>query len=612
MQVKLPNDSSLQSSYFSTTNLSPQGRRPASDESPGRPRMRSRGMTVGGLPQKSGFFVKEQKTDQKLSHTLNIAHTSPKPPERPGKQPFILRQIPSSSRLVAPPTAPPIVGLPAPPSTLEQPDFPRRKGVNSLSSLAPSSPSLSLVNNHMEPVLDDARTSQQAPPVEDHSYLEPSLKSGPRTLKKPPSQQSLRRAASGSSSISSKTATSPDASENKKQRNSQQSRLPMPTLSLSIRTSFVSTPSHPRNGDPTSPSSISEQRRPRKRLFSNSQRPSTSTCVSREDDSSSVLSLRSEHDSMRTPYKSWAVTRNYSKPSPSFWDEGADTTPSSPAVDYQPQAIMSRDELAKLDASVSNRETESPMDSRFPFPSVSRPEVVHHEPSRVALSPPPSTKPGRRSARSSDMTLASSTSRSGRPRRPFTADPLVRVGSKETEIGATESRRRVASSAATHLDTIPDATSLPPPPRPRIISGSSVWSTSTTSTLIQSPVEQPSSSKGKTLERPSTTISSPLQLDASGNGGSLIATRPVPRSHTTSRGKSRTSGLEMAIHRRSIMRKPSFLEIDGESDQDSEPEMVEKRDSLLLNMKPPSIDISSKTGESFLDFARESFDTVLG
>jgi hypothetical protein len=53
------------------------------------------------------------------------------------------------------------------------------------------------------------------------------------------------------------------------------------------------------------------------------------------------------------------------------------------------------------------------------------------------------------------------------------------------------------------------------------------------------------------------------------------------------------------------MRKPSFLEIDGETDPESEPEVAEKRDSLLLNMKPPS-----KTGESFLDFARESFDIV--
>jgi hypothetical protein len=137
----------------------------------------------------------------------------------------------------------------------------------------------------------------------------------------------------------------------------------------------------------------------------------------------------------------------------------------------------------------------------------------------------------------------------------------------------------------------------------------STASTSTTSTLIQSPVERLNSSKVKSFDRPNTAI--PLQPGGVGPGGLLTATLPVPRSHVASRGKTRISGLEKAIHRRSILRKPSFLEIEGgETDPESEPEMAEKRDSLLLNMKPPSANGSGKPGESFLDFARESLDTV--
>lgn len=51
--------------------------------------------------------------------------------------------------------------------------------------------------------------------------------------------------------------------------------------------------------------------------------------------------------------------------------------------------------------------------------------------------------------------------------------------------------------------------------------------------------------------------------------------------------------MEKIIHRRSIMRKPSFLDIDDESEDE-------------VTAIPPGSDI----GDSFIDFARESFDTI--
>jgi hypothetical protein len=627
MQVKLPDDLSRQTSFMSSISKSSSSGKPqpVSDEPPVRPKLRSRGMTVGALPQKSGFFVKEQTTQRKLSQASappNI--TSVKPLESPSKTLLAVRQPSlSSSRLCAPPTAPPTVSLPTPPQTIpQQPDFRQRKGLNS----HPSPSSSSLVTDHitsLSPIPDDSQASNQNLPVDDCSFcetVEPSPKSAPppRTLKKLPSQRSLRPASSPSSSMSSKT-TIPDSSENRKHRNSQQCRLPMPTLSLSIRTSFVS--SQPRNGDPTPPYSTAEQRKSRKRLFSSgSQRPSISSRIlAREDDTSSVSSVRSDIDTIHTPYTPWAVTRNYPKSS-SFWEEGSDTTPSSPAapsVDYQPQAIMSRDDLAKLEASISNAAQETASRSTFSFPPSNGPEVFEQEPSRVVLS---SMMPERSSEWSGDATVASLTPRSRSARRPLTADPLVRDSSREAEIGSAESRRRVAT-VAPRLDTIPDSTSLPPPPRRRILSSNSVRSTastSTTSTLVPAPVERLNYSKIKLLDRSNTVITTTTPLQSSARGaGSLLTTTPPPatRSIAISRGKVRPSGvLEKAIHRRSIMRKPSFLEIDGETDPESEPEVTEKRDSLFLNMKPPSATTvangSGKTGESFLDLARESFDTI--
>jgi len=55
--------------------------------------------------------------------------------------------------------------------------------------------------------------------------------------------------------------------------------------------------------------------------------------------------------------------------------------------------------------------------------------------------------------------------------------------------------------------------------------------------------------------------------------------------------------MEKGIHRRSLLRKPSFLEIDDDSDRGGD-----ERKSVLR--------LDNDNEDSFLDFARESFDTV--
>ena len=621
MQVTMPDHPSRQAF---TPNSNPTG----NDALPPHQKLRSRGMTDGGLPQKAGFFVKEPMIFRKLSTTPDVLSETTTTPEsipklRKGRQ--------ASTRIHAPPTAPPTSSLPATPP-VEQPDPRQRVGLDPLPASSPPS-STPIVNDYPTTIHDAKQTSQpdlrspeeSIPESVEHSIQDSkTLPSSPRTLKKASSQRSLNRGTSPSSSV--RTISCPEQSSDKRTQRHYHSRLPLPTLPLSIRTSFSSTPPQPFTRDPTSPSSTTEVKKFRKRLFSNSsQRPSTSTSIPispREDDSLSVFSVRSDNDTNLASYKPLAVTRQ--APS-SFWDECADTTPSSPAAshaDYYPQAIMSRDQLAKLEASVTGL-AESPQTHESSIsPSIAAAEVeeLQEQPDSVVLSPTPSLQSERKSVQTSSVTLASLQSQSGSPRRPVTADPLMRV-SKEREGSAAEpalSTDANSTSTIPPLDSTTGLTSLPPPPRPRLRSTNSIRSTTSVATTITSSVGQLNSSKVR-LERPNTAITttSPLQPGAPGTGN----LRPPLLSFSKSAGaqtrsKARPSGvLEKTIHRRSIMRKSSFLDIDGEADP--ELEVKEKRDSLFVAIKASAGSVSSngsiggsKTGESFLDFARESFDTI--
>lgn len=581
----------------------------ASKDTTQRPKSRSRGMTDGGFTYKAGFFVQDQN---KLRNSSQISTTSNILPMTTTKSSIsiptprvIVRQV-SSSRLQAPPTSPPTKSLP--PSPIDQPDPRQRKG---LESLPVSSPVPSVQDSTLSPFYNNNRRSQRDlrnPKDSIMEIAEPSS-SSPPSLKTASSQRSLRRRLSHSSS---RTVAAEQPSDKRKQWNFPNARLPVPNLPLSIRTSGSPNPSsQASSGDPVSPVSVTEPKKLRKRLFStnsNQSRPSTSTCVPtnpKEDDTLSVASTRSDRDSSYIP---WKVTRNYPKPS-SFWEEGPDTTPTSPVASsgtYHPQAIMSRDELAELDATVSrmaeshrkasHSSASSVISSSMASPSFPAlvPKEAVEESDPVGLSPPPLR---RSSVRTSWSTTLSVTSHLDSPRRPVTADPSIRADVEDDVFDKCPSY-----FPDDQQDSTSGMTSLSPPPR-RLRSTNSAGSTSilTTTNFTDAKIsERPNTTKGPSLQ---PTTSSSLRTPSSS----------VRKQARVSRSKTRGSGvgvtLEKAIHRSAIMRKPSFLEIEVESE-------LEKRDSMFMSMKASTAGGSAstapngETGESFLDLARESFDTI--
>ena len=591
-----------------------------------RPKLRSRGMTDGGLSHKAGFFVQDQKrlrNSSQISTTSNILPMTTTKSANSIPTPRVVVRQASSSRLQAPPTSPPTKSLPAaPPSPVDQPDPRQRKGLDSLpvSSCVPS-----VHDSTLGPFYNNNLRSQRDLRNPEDSIMEiaePSSTSPPsRMLKKASSQRSLGRRLSPSSSRITVAAEQP--SDKRKQWNFPNARLPVPNLPLSIRTSCSpNSSSQASSGDLVSPVSVTEPKKSRKRLFSTQSRPSTSTCVPtnpKEDDTLSVASTRSDHDSSYIP---WKVTRNYPKPS-SFWEEGPDTTPTSPNETYHPQAIMSRDELAELDATVSrmaeshrqaSQSSESSVISSSmascSFPALVPKEAVE-EPDPVGLSPPPLR---RRSVRMSCSTVLSVKSHLDSPRHPVAADPFIRTDVEDSVFDKSPS-----CFPDGQQDPTSGMTSLSPPPRPRLRSTNSARSTSTFTTT--NSTERLNPLNAKVSERPNATKGPSLQPTTSSTTTSLrTPSSSVRKQAGVSRTKTRGSGgggvtLEKAIHRSSIMRKPSFLEIDVESEHEAR----EKRDSLFLSMKASTAAGSAstapngskaETGESFLDLARESFDTI--
>ncbi|KAF9527709.1 hypothetical protein CPB83DRAFT_907317 [Crepidotus variabilis] len=646
---------------------------------PSRPKLRARGMTDGGHPQMAGFFVKEHSPQSK---TPTKPSTSTLPPlttafETLAYPRVIVRQA-SSSRLHAPPTAPPSHSLPATPhSPVDHPNPRQRKGLEESQpgSTSSASSSVSLADEYATASFPfhDKRGSARSyfshsaqesiiESVDSHSKDTKTVPSSPRSLRKALSQSSLRRAAAPSLS----KAASDQPIDKRKQPKFHHPRLPIPPIPLSMRPSTSSGTPFPSNGDP-GPSS--ESRRgstsSRKRLFSggSNARPSTASsivCSSREDDATSLFSLRSDNDIGHAPYRPWAVTTNFPKaqaaaPSSSFWDEEPEAAPSSPTnthSDYLPQAIMSRDQLAKLEASVENL-PERPFRARG-FSQTSASTLASSSLSSVideldidqdadtdtvfsasGLSPPPSTKPNRRptSARGTSTRALSLTSTS--PRRPSTADVATRVAALSVPEDAVRPNSATASTLTMRPPSIHEQTSLPPPPRPRLRSTTSTRSNSSTKTIERSyHAPQSNSPRLAFVDRPSAVSSPnvspliPAAIPAAVMRAPSIGIRKSKGSLRSGRPKPSVV-LEKTIHRRSIMRKPSFLEIDGDTDAESDSDvLVEKRDSLFIGLKGSISPIlpgptgmassghghgavgATRTGESFLDFARESFDTL--
>ncbi|KAF8167676.1 hypothetical protein B0H34DRAFT_792372 [Crassisporium funariophilum] len=593
----------------SSSTLVDQPRSPPPDGKLPRPKMRARGMTDGGTSsQKAGFFV-DRKLSQKpsLSNFFPACTTSKDAPELSPR--VIIRQA-SVTRLYTPPTAPPTHSLPPPPqSVVEVKPHPRRADVpsrtesassSSLSFSSSLSATIDMFSSPLPPLRDlDKRSSDRSMFSQnttehdfDVSYGSATSKesrtapSSPRTLKKALSHQSLRR--TNPAPPPSLPKSPPEHTFDRvfrKQRSFHHTRLPVPPVPLPTRppgsANSATFPALAEFGTQTT----SEQRRGstassmgRKRLFSNSSnnRPSTSQCIpsSAGEDSQSVFSVRSDHDSYFAPFKPWTASRASSQSS-SFWDEGAsEEVPISPIrstnkIEYTPQPILTAAEVAKLEASVENSPDRATRSRGFSLLSASTAmsdlDDVDFIP--AGLSPPPAARPyNKQHASSQTKSYLSSkyqvvpTSATPFPsvhshsNSPPSSPHLSARSEDDSHRSSNRTSGKALPSSASQVTVRPSSSptllmnSLPPPPRIR---------------QRQMLMSQP--------DRPSTAPSRP----------------PSVRKPTRSK-----STVEKNMHRRSILKKPSFLDIDDDTDKDSD------------------VDFSGEPiTESFLDLARESFDT---
>ncbi|KDR85429.1 hypothetical protein GALMADRAFT_360685 [Galerina marginata CBS 339.88] len=568
-----------------------------SDSGSSRPKMRARGMTDSGSSQRAGFFVEERSSLRKVTQkSPSSTHLPPSPviPGVPGPSasPRVVIRQASVSRLNTPPSAPPTHRLPPPPDPQSQ-EYGSQPSASS-SSISFSS-ALSLTNDVVASPPPEKRPPERSPfsqithdRDEHHSRFATTKESrtepgSPRTLRKALSQSSLsRRNNTAPTPPTSKTPPQPPTEKvPRKQRSFHHPRLPIPPIPLPNRASSSSgsaifpsmaelgnpAPVEPRRGGGHSFSG-------RKRLFSShssNNRPSTQPTPTSptEDDKLSLFSLRSDNDSHLAPYKPWRSPTNQSTPSSSFWDEGSsDQMPSSPVRSipdsyYTPQAIMSKAELAKLEASVESSPQFSARTRDRGFSILSASTMASDfdfDPILTGLSPPPPTsRPSSKqmSARMSSNSFgAKSTTSVPAPRPRSPPHSVLSRESVDVDVRVNSTSGQPMSSGVSLTTIRPSSpqysvmTSLPPPPR------------RTRPILLSQPeLPQSISSRAPSVQKASSI-----------------------RSKVT---------VEKAMHRRSIMRKPSFLEIDDDTDQDTESECFDPR-----------------VAGSFLDLARESFDTT--
>lgn len=530
----------------------------------GRPSIRARDITDSGKRPESA--------------TLNLP-SSPSS-HTPTRSRTIIRQ-PSFSRTLSPPSAPPKQQLPPPPSVKDH----RVKGgevelAASLSADSASSSSLSfassgssqkdiLFNQHYSP--QEREKVPLESPISTRAGTGSVLDTSDRgrfsppshTLKKAISHQSLRRRPIPTTSSVPLPLPEPPAPSKAphKQRSFHHPKFSLsPVSPTRSSTSSGLQPSTPIIDSQTS----AEQRRGspggfslpvRKRLFSagsSSRRPSTSPSIVLvpEDDSRSVFSVRSVPD--HGIGTGTAVIRPLGQPlSPnpnsSFWDEPSlpDHMPSSPRTvthEYTPQQIMSPAEMAKLEASVDDIKASNTSNREgFSLPhTYTTASMMSHRDTGTSVA---------------EAVVTSIHSVSDNPVTKRSTS-TVRQGLSTLRLGERPSTSQVSMatpavserSSPVSSPRSPSMTSLPPPPRrvrPR-------------ATFVEDDSDPPS------LPPPPGRRSVPPKIS-----------------------------VEKTLHRRSIMRKPSFLEIDDDSDKDT--------DNESLN-EPPS--------GSFLDLARESFDTT--
>ncbi|KAI0052534.1 hypothetical protein FA95DRAFT_1675214 [Auriscalpium vulgare] len=552
----------------SSSTLTDKGRLAHNDVP--RPKTRPRGKTDAGVPS--------HRNNSLLSDARRIdADLGPR---------VVVRQ-PSINRLqpLQPPFAPPTAGLPPTPLVKDISRAVPNSAASSSSSLSFASSVSSnrdAVANH-EFFRPDAQRAKEKPSsagrlppssqprgrdnAPGHSARPSSSSSRTefsptRTLKKAISAQSLHRKPSTPSGMSTPTSPPEDGKFVKKQRSFHHSRIPLPPLPASLRHTNSANSIAPNGGEEveakSSPVPV------RKRLFSgpSSLRRSTSSQAHSvaDDDGRSVFSLPVEDH--YTPHSTLPSPMDHS--SSSFWDDGLEP-PSSPGgatistSDYTPQHIMAPADMLKLEALVQDgKSTVGFVRSRGDsFTSVSTSlsntfsdsmswDLHHSSPpsslrysDRFATTGPP-VRPGHRMSQQPPARHISLMTRTLGIGSPTSARPSTAQGNMTTP----------SPDRSSFL--VPHTTSpgLPVPPRSRA--------------------------------RPATATGA----SRAPNRASIVPITPLspPPAWRNGNGSRRTSAAE-APPPRSIMRKPSFLDIDDEAERD----------------KPP---------DNFLDMGKTSFDTV--
>ena len=508
-----------------------------------KPKLRARGMTDGGSTKKAGFFSDEPLPSKKLSQQSSISSFSTAISSTEHTFPRVVIQQAPQNRLIAPPCAPPAHSLPATPHS------PMRNHIAQTESRSPSCMPFTSSSNDMLPALRyplrENRYSQRSGFSPDHH---PEVFSTPakRESKTAPSSRKLKKAISHQS-FSGKFPPEKGIDHpvpNPVGRCSPVHSTKFPSL-LALDTKVAS-----------ERSASGSRSLGRKKFFSHSsttKRPSTShntpTAPMMEDDSLSVLSIRSDHNPRLVPLKPWASLK--ANPQSSFWDEAGSPVSSSSArstSEYTPQPILSAAELAKLEASITNSPDRSTRSRTFSLlsDSTAASDRESLDFTSVGLSPPPIAK--LRGKPGSIKSVTSKTSgfysrSSSRARSPTRSPPPSINGNPEDDSRSTITLQPFSSQSPAE-----SMTSLPPPPRPR-----------QRSQLTYPPERSnPAPSFSSSVAKPS-------------------------RSKST---------IEKSIHRRSIMKKPSFLEIDDD-DTDTDFDLFS----------------GEAASESFLDLARESFES---
>ncbi|KAF9269981.1 hypothetical protein L218DRAFT_1071482 [Marasmius fiardii PR-910] len=524
-----------------------------------RPPMRVRGMTVGTVAQRSKFLQDEKES--KPSPKVNVPPTSfnHRDPISPASPRVIVRQ-PSIQRMGLPSTAPPNQKLPPPPpvsSDLPEDQRPgsQRAETDSVSSVFSSlSRNTGMHNQHYIPRSKiRERNSVPFQPSEERA----DSSTAPLSLKKAVSQQSLK-----GTITSSKT----EDKVLKKQRSFHHTRHPVPPIPAPLRLKDSLTNSDGFQVVDSKRDSTSRPSTPaRKRLFSGSSTRRASTYIAPEEETRSNFSIPLETDYVPRPSRKSSQAGLVQQPlqASSFWDEADPPCSPHPSVlDYTPMQIMSPAEMLKLEASVQES-MELPRSRGFSIASASSTFSSDSEytPSIMGIT---------------SQVLGPSTGNN--PPGPLRSHSLLAPRDKDS---APTMAARPSTSQGTPMvqstsynDTPSEFVSLPPPPRPR----------RKTQPLVDSSCGPPVL---ESLPPPPRVRSKSLRSNTSNK----LTTPPVTSTTTT---------------RKSIMRKPSFLHIDDDFSS-----VIDVADHHQIAQAPEPLTRNIfKHEDSFLDFARDSMDTL--